>query len=531
MKKLTYTSICFILLLIVNTISAQDEKKTDPFSAEQKFISGNYEGALEDYLNLLEKDSKNDKYNYNIAICYLNTNINKAKAVPYLEIITRKPKFDPNAMYLLGRAYHYAYRFDDAIKAYTAFKQTGRGNADNLKDVDRQIQYCINAKELIKFPLNVTFENLGANINSPYADYYPFVPSDESFLMFNTRRNEEGAQQQREDGSYPASIYISKVVDGNFIKSKNIGPPIAKKEGDQEIIGLSPNGELMLLYYTNLKGVGDIYITSTDKNKAFKSAEKLPENINSSKAEEIAACISADGSILYFASTRVGGLGGTDLYMSKKLPNGNWGPAQNLGPEINTPFDEDFPNLSADGKILYFSSNGHTTMGGYDIFKAEYDAEKKQYANPKNLGYPINTPEDNYNFRVSSNGRYGYISALRDGGMGDLDIYRVTFNEIEPEYSVIKGNISSADTTQRLNYSDVFISVSDSKSQEVVGNYLPNQNTGRYVIVLSPGTYDLNIEANGFQPLTEKVTILGKSSYKFEITKDIKLLPEGYQKK
>lgn len=532
MKKIF--SICLLLscsATFVNSAYSQDEKKTTPFIADQKFNSGNYEGALEDYLTLLEGDSKNDKYNYNIAICYLNTNINKSKAIPYLEVLTRKPKFDPNAMYLLGRAYHYAYRFDEAIKTYTIFKQTGRGNADNLIDVDRQIQFCINAKELIKFPLNVTFENLGNNINSPYADYYPFVPSDEAFILYNSRRPDEGATQVKEDGTYPAAIFVSKVTDGNFIKSKNIGPPISKKDGEQEVIGLSANGESMLLYYTNLKGVGDIYITGLDKNKAFKVAEKLPDNINSSKAEEIAACISSDATMLYFASTRTGGLGGTDLYMSKKLPNGTWGPAQNLGPEINTPFDEDFPNLSADGKVLYFSSNGHTTMGGYDIFKAEFNPDTKKYDNPKNLGYPINTPEDNYNFRVSANNRYGYISALREGGMGDLDIYRVTFNEVEPQYSVVKGNIVSADSTQKLNFADVFISVSDSKTQELIGNYLPNQNTGRYVIVLSPGTYDISIEATGFQSVIETVTILDKSSFKFEITKDVKLLPEGYQKK
>lgn len=515
----------------VAAIAQDEDGKIDPYKADAKFNYGNYEGALDDYLNLLDADPKNDKYNYNIAICYLNTNINKTKAIPYLEILTRKPKFDPNAMYLLGRAYHYAYRFDDAIKAYNTFKQTGRGNAENLADVDRQIQFCINAKELMKFPLDVKFENLGNNVNSAYADYYPFVPSDESFIIFNSRRQDDASVKQNEDGTYPAAIYIAKVTDGNFIKAKNIGPPISKKDGEQEVIGLSATGEFMLLYYTNLKGVGDIYITSTDKNRSFKTAEKLTENINSSKAEEIAACISVDGNSLYFASTREGGFGGTDLYFSKKLPNGSWGPAQNLGKDINTPFDEDFPNLSADGKVLYFSSNGHTTMGGYDIFKAELNTATNQFSNPKNIGYPINTPEDNYNFRVSSNGRYGYISALRDGGLGDLDIYRVTFNEIEPEYSVMNGNISSADSTQKLNYSDVFITVTDTKTQEIVGNYLPNPNSGRYVMVLSPGTYEVSIEANGFVPVTEKVTILDKSSFKFEISKDIHLKPEGYQNK
>ncbi|MDQ3048601.1 MAG: hypothetical protein M3R27_13715 [Bacteroidota bacterium] len=528
MKNALSLFLSAVLLISSSLVVAQDDKKADPFKADKLFNSGNYEAALDEYLNLLDNDPKNDKYNYNIAVCYLNTNINKGKAVPYLEILTRKPKFDPNSMYLLGRAYHYAFRFDEAIKAYNTFKQTGRGNAANLADVDRQIQFCINAKELMKFPIDVKFDNLGSNVNSPYADYYPFVPSDESFIIFNTRKPTDGAELVKEDGTHPSAIYISKVTEGAFVKAKNIGPPISKNDGEQEVIGLSGAGDIMLLYYTNLKGVGDIYITTTDKNKSFRPAEKIDENINSSKAEEIAACISNDGNLLYFASNRVGGMGGTDIYMSRKLPNGGWGPATNLGPEINTPFDEDFPNVSADNKVLYFSSNGHTTMGGYDIFKAEANAETKQFSNPKNLGYPINTPEDNYNFRVSSNGRFGYMAALRDGGLGDLDIYRVTFNEVEPQYSVVKGDIVSADSTQRLNFSDVFISITDSKTQEIIGNYLPNQNTGRYVMVLAPGIYDISIEANGFQTMSDKINILDKSSYKFELTRDIKLKPEGY---
>ena len=170
-------------------------------------------------------------------------------------------------------------------------------------------------------------------------------------------------------------------------------------------------------------------------------------------------------------------------------------------------------------------------MGGYDIFKAEFSTETKQFSNPKNVGYPINTPEDNYNFRISSNGRFGYISALREGGLGDLDIYRVTLNEVEPQYSVINGDISSADSTQKLNYSDVFITVTDAKSQEVVGTYIPNPNSGRYVMILAPGNYEMTMEANGFQTSTEKISVLDKSSFKFEITKNVNLKPEGYKDK
>ncbi len=531
MKKIA-SRVCIVFaLLIMAPVFAQHGGKVDPFEAQQKLIQGNFEGALDDYLSLREEDPKNDSYNYNIAICYLNTNINKSKAIPYLETITRKPKYDPNALYLLARAYHYAYRFDDAIKTYTSFKQIGRGTIENLKDVDRQIQFCINAKELIKFPVNVTFENLGSNVNSPYADYYPFVPNDESFIIYNSRRQEAGAEQVKEDGTYPPAVYISKETSGVFAKAKRFEAPIVKKEGEQEVIGLSGSGDVMLLYYNNNKGVGDIYITTGDKGKNYKTPEKLSENINSS-AEEIAACINNDGTILYFASDRSGGVGGTDLYVSNKLPNGIWGPAQNLGPEINTPYNEDFPNISPDGKILFFSSNGHTTMGGYDIFKAEKDPATQKFTNPTNMGYPVNTPEDDYNFRMAANGRFGYMAALREGGLGDLDIYRVTFNDVDPQYSVVLGDIVSADSTQKLNFIDVFITVNNDKTNELVGTYLPNPHSGRFIMILAPGsTYDVTIEATGFKTINEKITILDKSSYRFEIKKDIKLNPEGYQSK
>ena len=515
------------LLLLFNFAFAQSEsiKNVDPFIADQKLSKNNYEAALEDYLYLLEGDAKNKKYQYNIAVCYLNTNINKTKAIPYLEAVAHKPIYDPNALYLLGRAYSYAYRFDDAIATYKEFKTLGEGTLHNKQDVDRQIQFCMNAKELIKFPVNVSFENLGSNVNSVYPDYYAYVPTDESFVIFNSRRPQDNEERIKEDGTFPASIYVSKVVDGNFTKSKSIGLPIAKTEGEQEIIGLTGEGDVMLVYYTNEKKIGDIYIANKNSAKEFLPAEKLGDNINSAKAQEIAASINNDGSIIYFASNREGGIGGTDIYSSQKLPNGKWGLPQNLGPEINTIYDEDFPNITADGKTLYFSSNGYTSMGGYDIFKAELNSETKRFSNPKNIGYPINTPEDNFNFRISNNGQIGYMSALRDGGQGDLDIYRIVFNDIEPRYSVVKGNLKSSDSLKKLNYSDVFISIIDSKTKQLIGNYAPNTISGRYIIILVPGKYTMSIEAGGFNTYESQITILDKNSFEFEITKDIELKP------
>jgi len=531
MKKLFLLAI--VSLFFANVMFAQTDENTNitANTANQKFLKNNYEGALDDYLFLLENNPKTDKYNYNIAICYLNTNINKSNAISYLEKVIAKPKHDPNAFYLLGRAYHFAYRFDDAIKAYSNFKHANKGNPYNLVDVDREIQFCFNAKELLKFPLNVKFENLGEKINSPYADYYAFVPNDESFIVFNTRRPEDVIERMNEDGTYPSLIYISKSSLGDFSKAKNIGPPIEEMEGDQEVIGLSANGETLLLYYTNAKGEGDIYLSTNIDNKGFSIPEKLNETINSSKAAEIAASITSNGNSIYFASNRLGGIGGTDLYVSRKLPNGKWGAPQNLGPEINTNQNEDFPTLSADGKLLYFSSNGHTSIGGYDIFKAELNENSNMYTNPKNVGYPINTPEDNYNFRLSSNGNYGYVSALRDGGFGDMDIYRITFNVLDPQYSVVKGRIFAVDSSQKINFSEVSISVRNIKTKELIGNYLPNPYSGHYVIVLAPGNYHLEVVAKGFVPIEDQFSVLEKNSYKFEITNDIPLNIDTKQKK
>lgn len=513
-----------IMLLAASFLNAQEDglTKVTPESASAKMKVGNYEDALGDYMQLLNEDSKNMLYNYNVGVCYLNSNVNKAKAVPYLEIVTRKEKHDPNAEYLLGRAYQYANRFDDAVNTFTKFKEEAKGTVFNLADADLQIQHCINAKELMKFPVDVTFQNLGSNINSEYSDYYPFVTANESFIVYNTCRPEKGAQEM-ENGTYNNSIYVSKVINGEYMKATAIGAPINAGNAGIEVIGLSANGENMLLYMPEGSGKGNIYISKMNAQGVFSKPEKLDNKINSG-GEEISATISAGGNILMFASNRKGGFGGTDIYICKKIPKngGSWSEPQNAGPSINTPYDEDFPNISPDGKIVYFSSKGHTSMGGYDIFKSGYDETNNTFSSPKNIGYPINTTDDDMNFRISKNGKYGYIAASKSGGQGDLDIYRVTLNEVESDYSVVIGKLSATDGST-INYSDVFISVNDNISKELVGNYLPNPANGRFVVILPPGKYQMSIETPGYKNMNKNIEILDKVSYQAEIEMNIEL--------
>ena len=179
--------------------------------AEEAFANGDYVTALKNYLSLLKKEPKSEKLNYRVGVCYLNSPFNKSKALPYFLTASKAEKVEPDLWFYLGRAYHLTNKFDEALDCFNKFKKLGRGSSENKKLVDPYIQYVYNAKELMKFPLNVTFSNLGPNVNSNYPDYQAFVPEDESFLVFTSRRKDGGAPMMP-NGQYPESVYISKVV-------------------------------------------------------------------------------------------------------------------------------------------------------------------------------------------------------------------------------------------------------------------------------------------------------------------------------
>lgn len=507
----------FVFILLGSNVLLAQDKATSKL-ANEYFNDGNFTAALDEYLELLEANPDDEKFNYRAGVCYLNTNIDKSNAIPYLEKALEAESPNPNTYYLLGRAYHFAYKFPNAIKMFEEFKKLDKGNADNIDDVEKQIEYCYNAIEIMKFPLNVKFENVGDAINSTTKDYYPFVPINEAYLIYNTKRDD--GSNKLPDGYYNSEIYISKVKNGKFSNARKLDQNVNTLNGSEEIVGMSADGKKLIFYFENEEYYGDLFIADFDGSNV-KNLERLPKEINS-KDHEIAATITQDGTELYFASNREGGYGGVDLYVSRKLPNGKWGPAQNLGPSVNTFYDEDFPNITADGKTLYFSSKGHTSMGGYDIFKASWNQKKRNWGDVKNIGYPLNTPEDNMNFRVSETGRTGYISALRAKGKGDLDIYSVTFNEVDPQYTVVKGYINASDSTQ---IKDVFLSVLDKETDELYGNYMTNPISGRYIMILPPGKYNILVEVPGFDLYSEDIEIYGKGDYRSLIKKDFSLKP------
>ncbi len=506
----------FIFTLICNYSNAQTN---DGFGAKDYLEYEDYNRALIEYLKLYKANKGDLNLNTKIGLCYLHVNEDKTKAIPYLEFAYKKGGYDDELLLYLGMAYMYAYKFDEAIKYFNDYK--GKVKAKNQEIVNHYIKNCESAKLIIKNPVNVTFENLGKDINSKYPDYQPFVTKDQGTLYFTSGRETNSKKIQSSQGYFTSDIYFSKVKEGEWMKAKGIGNMINTAE-DEQCVYVTPDGKNMIISIDNEIVFGDLFISSTLDNKQFSKPVPFNRPVNS-EGLELEGCISEDANMMIISSKRDEGLGETDLYMVKKLPNGNWGLPINLGPNINTPYKEAFPRFDEKNNILYFSSEGHDNMGGFDIFKSQFNSETQTFEKAVNMGYPINTPEDNMQFSVAGNKRDGYISAWRKEGIGDLDIYKLIFNDIEIRISVIKGIVTVKDS---LNQEiDAMVSIFNKKTNKKVEAKNANKKSGKYVFAVEPGKYLLTVSSPNFQDYSQEIIIYDKSDsdYIFEIERNIVL--------
>jgi hypothetical protein len=530
MKKLVS-----IILLIAPAamVFGQVIIKGDPDVAKDLFDKHNYPAAIKCYTLLLKKEPENVEYNQKIAECYLLSNSIKAKAIQPLELVIKQEKYPDDVWLDLGQAYHSANRFEDAIKAYNKYKEKIKSKTDEVKKVDLFIEQCHNGAELVKHPLNVTFENLGKTVNSEFPDFYPIITTDESLLYFTSRRKSPTAQMPEFDGLYSSDIFSVDIKGGKPGKAQTIGAVI-NTNLDEEVVDVSDDGTILLFYIDhnvgNSEEWGDIWISRRLNNKmAWLKPEKLPETING--GFETSASIwknpLTEEEVLLVASSRPStgenpNYGETDIYMSKKLPTGQWSELKNLGPNINTKYKEEFPQFSEDGKTLYFASQGHSSMGGFDIFKSVWDEVNQTWSPPKNMGYPINTSDDNLSITFASGGRIAYESAMREGGLGDLDIYRLILQDVEAKETIYKGYITSADTLSKIRQAK--IEIIDKTTNELHGVYIPDPNNCYFVMSLTPGKWTMQVTADGYESYTEDINIFDEVlKFSPEVNKNIKL--------
>lgn len=509
-----------------------------------------YAVALGHYLAAQEFNANNAALNVKIGNCYLHSGT-KAQALAYLQRAQKlDPTADPRLHYLLARALHLSGKWALALKEYQLSQPTAKGDgtpeseALTANDLQRRIQECRNGQALEKNPARVFIDNVGPEINSPYSDYGPVVAADESTLLFTSRRPASASAPKDPAGDgYYEDVYQTSRANGRWRAATALGAPV-NTAGHDATVGLAPDGQRLLVYVDD--NGGDLY-ESELKGAAWDKPQRLGARINS-KYHESSASYSPDGRYLYFVSDKPeGGRGGRDIYRvaldGKSL-------AENLGSAINTPYGEEAVFVMPDGKTMYFSSEGHNSMGGYDIFRSVYRDGK--WSEPENLGYPINTPDDDVFFVTSASGRYGYYSADRPGGLGGKDIYRITFlgpekppmlseenqllaSRLAPtaqpplappvaiataQVTILKGVVSDAASGQPLEAS---IELVDNQSGQPIATFHSNAASGRYLVSLPSGTnYGIVVRQDGYLFHSENFDLPAGAAFA-EVTKDIPL--------
>ncbi len=426
-----------VLAFFTPGFSQQDPKETARQYMEQADLIMAETKAMDDARELMvtaaDLDTTFIKANYDAGRMHLIT-VGKNRAVKYLLRVYRQdPAYRFDIEYWIGRSYQYGEQFDKALEFYKLYKEKllkkssyqGKDKID-LPTVDRAIFECENGKEFISRPGNFSIVNIGREINSEYEDYAPVLNENEDEIVFTSRRREDNLNENVFDDNKPyEDIFTSKKVGGTWAYAKNIGPVINNPYHDSNV-ALSADGNTLFLFKD--EGGGDIFFSEREPGGQFGPPQPMPGIINSS-FEEKSIAISQDEKTLYFSSNRPGGFGGLDLYRATKDAKGQWTNVKNLGPNINTEMDDDGPFIDYDGVTLYFSSKGRKGMGGFDVFRSTFDLKTNEWSEPVNLGYPINTPDDDIYIVFSKDGKRAYYSSVREDGMGYTDIYLITIPE------------------------------------------------------------------------------------------------------
>ncbi|MEO5569688.1 MAG: OmpA family protein [Bacteroidia bacterium] len=501
-----------------------------------------YQLALPFYEKANQFNPHNADLNNKLGVCYLNSN-NKFKAYEFfLKAYKLSPNVDAMIHYNLGRGLHLNSEWDKAIEEYNAYLPT-TVNDEKSKAVRKRIIECNYGKELVKKPVSVKIENLGTAVNTKFPEYTPLISADESLLFFTSRRDDTyGGDVDQRDQLFFEDIYFSSKVNDKWTTPKNLGPPVNTWSHDAAA-GLSPDGHTLIVFKGD-KNSGDILISKLVKGY-FTKPEDAGKNINT-KFHESAACLSPDGNTLFFVSDKPGGKGGRDIYKSKwNDVKKEWIQAENLGDTINTPYDEEGVFMHPDGRTLYFASQGHTSMGGYDIFYTTLN-ENGAWNIPTNIGYPINTPDDDVFFVVSASSKHGYYASIRKEGSGEKDLYMITFlgeenvaskmdpgkkkmetsisNPVIPasRMAILKGVIRNASTKEPLAAN---IELIDLEKGEHIGNFNADSKTGQYLVSLPAGrNYGAIAYSDGFLFESDHFNVSDTAAYS-EIIMDIDMKP------
>ncbi|WP_165821985.1 OmpA family protein [Hymenobacter edaphi] len=525
-RRLLQASVAMALTAAVAQPSMAQGTRKQLKTANKFFDQENYRAAIPYYEQVLAKDPNNALALFRAGISYMS--FDKEKASDYIYKAQKlKPKVSKDVEYWLGRVDHLNYNFDEAIAHFQAYNATLKKKDTRKAQLAQLIQHAKNAKIQFNSPKDIFVKNLGPTVNTSYSEHSPVISADDKVLLFTSRSGEargadpnnttpSGKQKVAADGEYYEDIYESKRLgEDEWEKPRSLSGALNGKGHDASIQVF--DNDTKLLMYRNDEN-GDIFY-SEKTGADWSEPKKLNGNINS-KAFESDAYITPDGLTIYFSTSKYSEDNTLDIYYATRQPGGDWGPAKSIGNQINTKYDDDSPYISRDGKTMYFASRGHNTMGGYDIFKSSWDEAARAWGRPENMGYPVNTPDDDTYYRLSPDGSYAYLSSYRIGGYGEKDIY--TINYIKNVN--IKGKVfSSRDSTTVIPGVELVFN-GQTASKEVIsfrdvtkpdsGNYQVNVLSGRsYQVALSKDGKNITTEEFAVPVVTNDSTTITKNFY------------------
>ncbi len=428
---------------------------------------GRYGTAIKVYEEALKEDKKQDYIFMRMALCYNSLALGDS-GLKYIDKALNETKHPSLEMHRIkGFSMQLLYRFDEAIKLY---RKSDPQKMDR-KYVPKYIKECEYGKSYLKRPVDVTITNIGDVINTKHHDLLPKITADGKYMFFTSYPPEDESHLNNLQ-----DIYKSVNINGTWSNPKKVAPPISDPENNDAVVGVSPDGHTMFLFRGS--NGGDILVSEV-VNGTWNEPTQMSFN---TVGKESSITISPDGKTLLFVRKSIGG--NSNIYESVKQSGDTWSTPRPLSKTINTSYDEESPFLHPDGKTLYFSSKGHTTMGGFDIFKSSL--VNGEWSTPVNLGYPVNTTGDDFCFVLSADGQKGYYSSQRKEGFGGQDIYELTFKTQDklPELTLLKGTVKNRLTGNPM---EAAIEIWDNESEKEIAQFRSNGETGEYLITLPAG--------------------------------------------
>lgn len=485
----------------------------------------NFHAAINEFKKAYDFNDKSALLNFYLGNAYLYTN-EKYKAKKYLDAANElNPEVDDFMDFYRGMAAQLDMDFGSAIKLYKKFESNSKSKQiESLgRMLKQRISECNSGTELVAKPERVWIDNV-KNINSSEDDYSPCITTDGAMLMITSRRPND--HQPDEVGNYDGDVYFSEIVDGKWSAPKNMGAPLST-EHDETAAMLSYDGTKLLSF----KNEGEDYNVYQSELSGAKWSEPaiMHRSLNTIANQTYASYSPNRRRIYIITDKKTGGKSkGTDVYELSLMNNSTteYGSATSVGIEINTKFNEGSVYIHPSGDYMYFCSEGHNSIGGYDIFMSKKKQGKWQ--EPVNLGYPINTPYDDYFFAITASGKYAYIASNREGGQGGLDIYKVTFwgdpkeqNSATEDYllasianpiqevqiekevkvdkkalTVFKGKTIDAISGKAV---EATIEITDNGTGKVIETFTTNSATGKFLLSLTAGkNYGIAVKAPGY---------------------------------